>query len=191
MLLSLFAVIHLCSDAEVFEKPLVGGPELSPHGFARSLVEVEKLRGFLETVSGGDPEFHALIVDVDFVHLVHRHFANAEGDSGEGELAGDVTTPQLHVHGYQLHGADTTTFNGLIWLRIDVEVHIDYLRIVVDQRLTNLNESIEVSERGSLSPKTQPRHVCHIFWFCGSGGRRVNNACVGKFLLELQYARPC
>ena len=104
---------YLGGDAEVFEESLMRRPELSPHCFPRSLVEVQELRGFLETVSSGDPEFDALVVDVGFVHGVHRNFADAERDASEGELTGDVPTAQLHVHRHQLHRAHAATLDSL------------------------------------------------------------------------------
>ena len=109
---------YLGSDAEVLEESLVRGPELPPHGFARLLIEFQQLGGFLKAVSGGHPEFDALIVDFGLVHVIHGHFPDAEGHARKGELTGDVSTAHFHVHRHQFHRANAATLDRLETKRI-------------------------------------------------------------------------
>ena len=52
------------------------------------------------------------VINIDEL-LVQRNLLNLERDAIEAELARDVASTQLHIHGNQLHGAHAATLNRL------------------------------------------------------------------------------
>ena len=80
----------------------------------------------------------------------------------ERQLSGYIHSPELHIHGHDLHSTHAPLLHGA-------------------------QEVVEVPEGAARSPDTEPDHVGHVFGFAGAGGTGVYDTGFGQRVLELQY----
>jgi len=78
------------------------------------------------------------------------------------KLSGYIHSPELHIHGYNLHSTHTPLLYGA-------------------------QEVVEVHEGAVQPPNAKPDHIGHVFRFTGASCTGVYDTGFGKSVLKLQY----